>query len=171
MADRPDGWQGGVSRVVGVVAVAIAVAVAVAHHDAQVADIDDLAGADLGGLAVLDHAAHADMSSATSILPAPPLSQAPVALEQLVHFNIRTAGREGEFDDGHGEEISRKADVRPGHWRPADWRAGRVAGRRHVAWRSDAGSARAIQAISEERMASSTDIWIGCTHSCGTNTV
>ncbi|BDC27054.1 hypothetical protein NB2BOR_A13450 [Bordetella parapertussis] len=32
-------------------------------------------------------------------------------------------------------------------------------------------SARAIQAIRDERMASSTDIWIGCTHSVGTNTV
>ncbi|MNT85403.1 hypothetical protein D3C72_2255650 [compost metagenome] len=32
-------------------------------------------------------------------------------------------------------------------------------------------SARAIQAISDERMASSTDIWMGWTQSCGTKTV
>jgi len=33
------------------------------------------------------------------------------------------------------------------------------------------GGGRAIQAINDDRMASSTDMLIGCTHSTGTNTV
>ncbi|KAG0920310.1 hypothetical protein G6F65_022656 [Rhizopus arrhizus] len=73
-----------------------------AHHDADVAAGDDLPTADLGGLAGLDDAAHADQAVGHHHLARTAAVADAGGLKQLVHFDIGAAVGKREFNDGHG---------------------------------------------------------------------